>query len=823
MGDRMAFEDRLEAAFERYVQGAPRDVDPYVVARAALAARGPGRLNRGGRALDSPAMRLAAAVVVLLLALVAAVIIGSALQREPPLPIVHGEFTPVGPLAVSGSRQAVGLADGRVLLIGIEMEDPANSIAEIGYLEIFDPTAADITRLDSHPVVRRSAPRGVVLLADGRVLLTGGDEFYGEGESRDAPTEIIDPRTGEVTTVGQLVHPRNWHTATLLEDGRVLIVGGEVDGGIQNAPAEVFDPATSSFRAIDPPNHARLYHVATRLKDGRVLLTGGYGDARPAVAEVFDPRTERFTDVAALHFGRTDHSATSLEDGRVLIVGGNGLNERGWISEEDPLASAELFDPATNAITETGPLTTERSQHTAVLLRDGTVLIAGGFNTDGSPSTTELYNPATGKFTRGGDMLDRIGNATGALLPDGQVLVAGEIAALERFDPNPVGTAAALPGPRNDGLAGIVTAIDPPSVERRSHTATLLTDGRVLVVGGRVDLTDGRVLVVGGRVWGQINLDSAELYDPRSGTWTTTGPLNEARAFHTASLLADGRVLVAGGSEVDPQGDSLVPMDSAELYDPVAGTFTAVGPMTIPRGGTSMCCGDMGDLSTTVLPDGRVLIAGGSEEPGLDLFDPRTNTFSRIPTDCQSGTVLLPDGRVLLACGPGYVVDPSTGQVEPLSDLAARQQLGRQLPDGRLLFTDRVGSTPQLFDQTGFVPGEQLPWRNYSTASFGSLFGERMGNGNSIQTITLMPDGRSLIGAARPRESNHPLRLGLTAVFDPGLVTFTEVSSPTGRYGNTATMLQDGRILFVGEPVRSPDRTDPQPPVAELLDLGLAR
>ena len=121
--------------------------------------------------------------------------------------------------------------------------------------------------------------------------------------------------------------------------------------------------------------------------------------------------------------------------------------EKGLISDE-ALTSAELFDPATNSFSEAGALTTERSQHAAVLLEDGRVLIAGGYNRDGAPATTELFDPAGGAFVRGAETIDRIGSTTAALLPDGTVLVVGENSRLELFDPAPVGRAAGSPAPR---------------------------------------------------------------------------------------------------------------------------------------------------------------------------------------------------------------------------------------------------------------------------------------------------------------------------------------------------------------------------------------
>ena len=417
MHEPVTFETRLATAFERYADGAPVDVEPIEVARLAMHADSRPRAPIRLRDFRTPAWRYAAVLALLVLALVAAILIGSALIREPHLPTVQGEFTRAGPLTAEGTRQAVPLTDGRVLLIGVSTVP--NTGAEFGIVEIYDPASGQIERLEAEPTIRRWGGEGVVRLADGRVLLTGGTAYEPEGGGdHPAPTEIVDPVTGSITTVGQMVHARNQHTATLLQDGRVLIAGGDTGGNVfeQNPPAEIFDPETGSFRAIDPLQHARLDHRATSLSDGRVLLTGGAGAGPVVQAEVFDPASETFSVVADLHQGRAHHSSTLLGDGRVLLVGGNATDARGFIAD-GALISAELFDPATNTFSEAGALTTERSQHAAVLLDDGRVLIVGGYNRDGSPSTTELFDPATGRFVRGSDTLDRFGQSAAALLP----------------------------------------------------------------------------------------------------------------------------------------------------------------------------------------------------------------------------------------------------------------------------------------------------------------------------------------------------------------------------------------------------------------------
>ena len=253
-----------------------------------------------------------------------------------------------------------------------------------------------------------------------------------------------------------------------------------------NTPSRVY---AGTFSPTGSMETARSSPTATALPDGRVLIAGGAsGQAESSVAlasaELYDPATGTFSPTGSLATARGLHTATLLPDGRVLIAGGNDGSE--------VLASAELYDPATGKFSPTGPLATARDSHTATALSDGRVLIAAGY--DGTRTrfaSAELYDPTTGKFS-----------------PTGSLATA-----------------------------------------RNGHTATLLSGGRVLITGGY----DGSGYSV-----------SAELYDPATGTFGPTGSMTDARTYHTATLLSDGRVLIAGGGTYD--GDRWTMLAAAELY-----------------------------------------------------------------------------------------------------------------------------------------------------------------------------------------------------------------------------------------------------------------
>jgi WD40 repeat protein len=330
------------------------------------------------------------------------------------------------------------------------------------------------------------ADHTATLLASNQVLVAGG---LGPS-SILASAELYDPATGNWIVTGSLNFNRYGHTATLLEDGKVLVAGGGVSF---DQFAELYDPATGNWTVTGGLNTGRYHHTATLLTDGRVLVAGGLGGARGitplATAELYDPATGTWTVTGSLHSARASHTATLLPDGRVLVTGGVDANH-------NLLASAELYDPATGNWIVTGSLNFNRYGHTATLLEDGKVLVAGG-GVSFNQLFAELYDPATGTWT-----------VTGSL---------------------------------NTG--------------RLFHTATLLLDGRVLVAGGGGD---------------PRARTSTELYDPATVTWTFAGRLNTGRLFHTATLLSDGRVLVAGGFDVNRFEP---PVASAELYDPGSGAI----------------------------------------------------------------------------------------------------------------------------------------------------------------------------------------------------------------------------------------------------------
>lgn len=348
--------------------------------------------------------------------------------------------------------------------------------------------------------------------------------------SKAATVTVVLTDAGFRVLSSSLLEPRIAPTATLLPNGKVLIVGGRWCNGSSNCPIwDVFSTVRTS-------------------------------------AELFDPVTETFSATGSMVAGRSGHTATLLNNGTVLVTG--GMNPGGEFDR-----TAEIYNPATGSFTRVGDMsnTHGRGEHTASLLGDGRVLIAGGWEGDntffGSTRTAEIYDPATQSFSPAGDMPGEAGLHTASVLLNGTVLVVG-------------GDGNTCPGP-GTGTATFNTASSTFSAgpnlasPRAQHTATTLNDGRVLIAGG-VDPCDSS---------GSPH-DTAVVFDHATSTFSPEKFMREPRSGHSATLLADGRVLIVGSM--------------AELFDPTTGSFAITGDPNVPIGGGR----------ATRLSDGRVLFVG---------------------------------------------------------------------------------------------------------------------------------------------------------------------------------------------------------------------
>lgn len=314
---------------------------------------------------------------------------------------------------------------------------------------------------------------------------------------------------------------------------------------------------------------------------------------------------------ASMNVARSGHTATLLHDGTVLLAGG-------MLRNGDFTATAETYDPKTSRFTPTKDMAVGRVGAAATLLPSGRVLIVGGWNiTDDA----EIYDPASRSFARVSHMNQKRARPTATLLNDGTVLVAGG-----EVDSDTLATTASAE--LFDERTGNFTSINAMHIPRATHTATLLRDGRVLIVGGAT---------------GRNNItDAAEVYDPKKRTFTLAGRLSVPRYKHAACLLNDGSVLVVGGSnEKDWKGA----YDTAEIFNPLKNSFEPTGKMSEGRFKLP---------PEAVLVNGMAVVFGGAT--GADVYDEQSKTFLGVAGSEDTerfypSATALKDGRVLLAGG----------------------------------------------------------------------------------------------------------------------------------------------------------------------------
>jgi hypothetical protein len=367
--------------------------------------------------------------------------------------------------------------------------------------------------------------RGVaVALADGKVLVAGGCLAGPDVAIPFGSAEIYDPSTGKFSPTGTMVAQRDMEAAVLLKDGRVFFVGGQnlnQTGDQPETPSgEIYDPATGLFSPVGPVVKERNNPSAVVLNDGRVLILGGDTDLS-ATAEIFDPATGTFKAAGKLAIG-TCGPSTLLPDGRVLILAIDPGFDLGSGPSDSPLSDlAQIYDPATDKFTRTGSMVVARDQAAIpVRMAGGRVLVVG----DDANGTAEVFNYVTDAFGRVAPMASPMYAMSSTALSDGRVLVLGTV----------IGEKQPQYG----------------SISRPS--GNVLLDLRRAGGSGRMPAyMTGPYIVTG------------ELYDPATNHWTVLGHLNVQRSEWTATLLRDGRVLIAGGGG-----------DTAEFFDPKTRKFT---------------------------------------------------------------------------------------------------------------------------------------------------------------------------------------------------------------------------------------------------------
>ncbi len=655
------------------------------------------------------------------------------------------------------------LPNGKVLVVG----GNNSSDSPLAAAELYDPSTGTWSATGSLATARFN--HAATLLPNGKVLVAGGKN----GSSSLASAEIYDPATGFWSATGSLATARYGYTATVLANGKVLVAGG-YNGSSYFGTAELYDPATGTWSSTGSLATARYAHAMSLLPNGKVLIVGGYNGSHPTSSEIYDPATGSWSTTGSLAFGGENRTATLLPNGKVLVAG--GYNRTNY------LTSAQLYDPAAGTWSVTGSLATARYAHSASLLPNGKVLVTAGYGNSGILSSAELYDPAAGTWSATTSLASARYGHPATLLPNGNVLVAGGYNGGALNSTQLYEFASGSWG----GTGSLATA-------RQRHTTTLLPTGKVLVAAGFSST-------------GGFNIfNSAELYDPAVGAWTVTGSLATARYDHTASLLPNGKLLVAGGNA----GGSY-PVN-VELYDAATGTWTTTGSLATARYGHT----------ATLLPNGKLLVAGGSG-PGsvlasAELYDPATGAWTAtgtLATARYSHTAtLLSNGKVLVAGGTGNIgntissaeiYDPAAGTWSTTTSLATARygQTATLLPNGKLLVAGGFDGSNYLVDS------ELYDSATGTWTATGSLVTAR-----SSHNATLLPNGRLLVAGGTGNSGG----LTVAELYDPASGTWANTGSlATARIAHAATLLPNGKLLVAAGTNGSGTLAS-----AELYDVGL--
>jgi N-acetylneuraminic acid mutarotase len=733
-----------------------------------------------------------------------------------------GSWSRTGSLHTArASPMAVTLQNGKVLVAGgLDKNNQALSSAEL-----FDPSTGTWSRTGSMQAVRSNGT--LTLLTDGTVLAAGGFTFPQNPSGTSA--EIYNPATGKWKQTGSLTTYRVYHTATLLSNGKVLVAGGVTqDESSAVASAELYDPRSKTWSATGSMTAPRAYHAATLLSNGRVLVSGGDHDlffGAQGSAEEYDPGSGHWSPVGRMMTSRRFHTLTTLADGSVLATGGT----YGGPSGGNPLSMSDRWNPATGVWSPVGdmrvvrhgvPTVAGREVFTATLLADGRVLVAGGtgnvdYNTFTVFKTAEIFDPATNTWALTGNMHVERAQHAAVLLGDGRVLVIGgfrlapgDTATCEIFTPSSpfrrsAGSRVSLPRGASFRAAFHAPASLRPvtrSLLPRAFAAHSVRRGRTGSMGSwaltgsmhvaragangfpAVLLQNGKVLVEGCDQYLGRGGVTAELWDPTTGKWSKTGSMHVPRCNHGAALLPDGRVLVAGG---DSQGTVHF---TAEIYDPATGKWAMSAHLNSTRFLFSML----------TLPNGAPFAPAGAAfetipRDSADGYDPSTGSWTATPSLNISryiyGAVVLLDGKVLVFGGTTQNSQwTSTSELyDPVTNQWTLQ--------GSTIDQAAVGVTLGTGDVLATIPSQL-----YSESSGKwSATKSNMKIPRINDTLTLLTDGLALAAGGCTACGSGGGNVAQSELYDPTTQTWA-LDAPLNqpRSSHAAVRLNDGRVLVAG-------------------------
>ncbi len=761
------------------------------------------------------------------------------------------------------------LPNGKVLVVGGAYGDWELTASA----ELYDPVSNTWSSAGSMTVARGS--HTATLLVNGKVLVAGGINVHGPQDS----AELYDPVTNTWSSAGSLGIERYAHTMTPLANGTVLVTGGYSYASGSLSDSVLYDPASNSWRAAGSLATDRYAHTATLLANGSVLVAGGQNLSSWIIgsAEIYDPVSDTWSDAGSLAIPRAQHDAVLLSSGNVLVTSGYGHS-----GYQD---YAELYAPASNSWSAAGWLAIARDGDTATLLQNGKVLVAGGVSGSGSLNDSELFGPATTPpmvLTVSPNRIVEATSAQGAVVSYAAVTAtdivpiptflscsqsSGSIFPYGATTVNVIGVDATdnttlasftvtvrqsslvfsvqprdtvvneniLPAVavsfrdqngnietnRND-LVTLSVGANPAGGNLSGNLAVSAVNGVAMFLGLSIN-TVGNGYTLHASAAGLSGTDSSP-FNVLVNPWSSAGNLPSSPYLPTATLLPNGKVLVAGGWNYDSGG----PLSSAQLYNPMTNTWSAAGNLATARY----------MHTATLLPSGKVLIAGGYGSSGLlnsaELYEPVANTWNaagRLNDGPYIHTaVLLPSGKVLVAGGYNYnyinyygplssaeLYDPASNSWSGAGSLATARyyHTATLLPNGKVLIAAGVG-------YSGMLNSAEL----YDSASNTWSVAGTLTTARYVCTATLLASGKVLVSGGWSEQGV----LSSAEVYDPGSNTWSATGNLTAaRYDHSATLLQSGKVLVVGG-LGNPgplDSTELYDPVADTWStvgsLGTAR
>jgi len=747
-------------------------------------------------------------------------------------------FMPNGDVLVAGGINGAGVAQNTV--------------------EVYDPPTNTWTLIGTAMSAARYNHTATLLL-DGRVLICGGQDQAGAiGPQATCDTFTpTGPGAGTLTAgVASLLAPRALHTAVLLKDGTVWFAGGWNPNAVQvpgnyYTTAERFYPTGNFFSETAPLNEARAYHSATVMGDGRVEVAGGYNGATGFngilnSTEIYDPVSNTVTPSASMLLYRMQHSATLLPDGNVDFVGGWGTypmqnpytvgTQWGAVATINPnnvLLSAMSINMS-GAIVQIGVSTTPITGTVVNLqmnLGSVQVVFTSGTTTlDFAPVQLQGLPITCNNNGQCGFIIFPVSDIPLTVTGGGTVFTtppAGPFSVANQPISFPNVTFALnnmIVGTQEDYIENKnQTILGFQSQGRFGQTATLVPSGDIVLVGGRQCngplFTCGALTSInsnsigGGGAFAGMRSDSAEVGPPAptsGGTYfnTVSASLATARAYHTATMLTDGTILVAGGENVPSGSGEIAPLSSAELFNPQLASFATVGQMSLPRS----------NHTATLLVNRRVLIAGGFTEAAstsatsvAEIYYPDTKIFepteAMIAARANHTATLLPDGSVLVLGGEpptggflasGEIYSSSAAAWSSIANMPAAlaYHTATLLKDGRVLV---IGGLTAFGPSAGVYA--YTPATN-SWATLASLTSFVGGVALYQHTATELFDGRVLVAGGNNGVGEYDASYYYDPVANAWSVTHTNSpnnpSLTNARFGHTATLLPNDTIMISG-------------------------